>query len=297
MPRKCVPFRLVEPSLKFYALIISVLLLSTQAIAQTTTDTLPAPCNDSDYQNCAALQSTADTKVYGGIIYSLASDADLLAALGSQQAVDDFKSRARTAANDWATRAGVSIREATSGETSNVTVSASDSQRARDATGYVDDDPNNSSRRVLVASSEYSGWSEEGKDGLFSHEWGHVIGLEDVPDDQCPGVNTIMRQTSTPQQLVNGYSGAQPVLNRPRRPVNCDLDKAKTEQNPVIVADGGGDLGSGGCIDCGGGGGGGYYCQPRYEWQYWQVCVSYGGGTDCDYGWDLNLSGYDCASF
>jgi hypothetical protein len=86
MPHKFAPFRLVEPSIKFYALIVLLLLLSVQAIAQTTTDTLPPPCNDSNYQNCVDLQATAPTKIYGGIVYSFAGDADLLAALGSQQA-------------------------------------------------------------------------------------------------------------------------------------------------------------------------------------------------------------------
>lgn len=169
----------------------------------------------------------------------------------NQQAVDDFKSRARTAAQDW----------------------ASNSQTIRDAGAQVAVDPSNSSRRTITFSDEYTTWSAEGRDSTFSHEWGHVWGMPDVAPDECPGVNTVMRQTSSNQQLVNGNSGAQPALNRPVRPNDRDVNKARTTNQPTITT---GDNGDGGGGDYYGSGGGYYdYCTPYY-WVYYE---SYDGGN------------------
>lgn len=243
----------------------------------------PPPCNDSNYQNCTALQGTTDRELNGPISYSFPSNATLLAIFNNdQQAVDDFRSRARTAAQDWASRTGISISEAPAGQAGNVTISASNSQTIRDAGAQVDFDPSDSSRRTITFSDQYATWSSEGKDSTFSHEWGHVIGMPDVPPDSCPGVNTVMRQTSSNQQLVNGNSGAQTALNRPIRPNDCDLNRAKTIQEQAVnnpaSGGGGGDAGNYG------GGGGGYYC-TLYYWCYY---TSYDGGET----WQLDQVEY-----
>lgn len=258
-----------------------MLLLSVSASAQTWGDTLPPPCDDANYANCPKLQDghSSPTKLDGPITYSFASDASLLASLGSQQAVDDFKSRARSAAQDWASRSGVRVSEAASGQAGNVTISVSGDPNIRASDGQVAFDPANNNRRTLTVSDEYNGWSAEGKDSLFEHEFGHIIGIDDVGPDECPGVNTVMRQTSSDAQLVNGNSGAQPALNRPTRATNCDLDKGRTEYNQgvnSITPTGGG---GGGIND---GSGGGYYeypCTPYYWVEYW----SWDGGET----WEL----------
>jgi hypothetical protein len=182
---------------------------------------------------------SSPTKLDGPLAYSFPSNATLLATLGSQQAVDDFRSRARAAANDWASRSGVSISEAPPGQTGNVTITASNNEAIQRAGAQVEVDQTNPTRRIMTFSDQSTGWSAEGKDSTFSHEWGHIIGLADVPPDECPGVNTVMRQTSSNQQLVNGNSGVEPALNRPVRAVACDLNKGRSEQS-TNTANGGG---------------------------------------------------------
>ena len=246
-----------------------------QALSQTTTDVLPPPCTDTDYQNCPKLQAGHDspTKLDGPLSYSFASNADLLATLGSQAAVDDFKTRARSAAQDWASRSGAQISEAQAGQAGNVTISASSDPNIRAAGGLVAIDPSDSNRRTITFSDEYNGWSAEGKDSTFSHEWGHVIGLDDVGPDECPGVSTVMRQTSSNDQLVNGNSGAHPSLDRPTRPNDCDLNKGRNEQQPTMQFGGGG----GGGGDAGSGTGGSTYYPPCTPY-YWVYYESYDGG-------------------
>ncbi|HKC62289.1 MAG TPA: hypothetical protein VKB86_01565 [Pyrinomonadaceae bacterium] len=251
--------RFSKSSSRFWTAALFVVLLSIQVLAQTTTDVLPPPCDDSNYQNCAALQGTDPLKLNSPIIYSFPSDATLLAVFNNnQEAVDDFKSRARTAAQDWASRTGISISESPAGQAGNVTISASNSQTIRDAGAQVDIDHSDSSRRTITFSDDYMTWSSEGRDFTFSHEWGHVIGMSDVLPDDCSGVNTVMREAYS-QQLVNGNSGAQPALNRPIRPTNCDLNKAKNIQEPgisyIFGGGGGGDTGGGDYYS---------YCTPYY---------------------------------
>jgi hypothetical protein len=258
-----------------------MLFLSASAPAQTWGDTLPPPCDDSNYGNCPKLQDghSSPTKLDGAISYSFASDASLLASLGSQQAVDDFKSRARAAAQDWATKSGVRLSEAASGQAGNVTISVSGDPNTRASDGIVDFDPANNSRRTLTISDEYNGWSAEGKDSLFEHEFGHIIGIDDVGADECPGVNTVMRQSGSDAELVNGNSGAQPALNRPTRASNCDLDKGRKEYNQGVNTIT--PLSGGGGPNDGTGGGGYYYypCTPYYWVEYW----SWDGGET----WEL----------
>lgn len=232
-------FRHVPKASQLLITFFSFLLLGAPLLAQgpPVTDVLPPPCNDSSYGNCPMLQSghASPTKLDGPLVYSFASDTTLLAMLGSQQAVDDFKRRARDAAADWASRSGVNISAAPVGQVGNVTITASNTQDVRDRGAQVEIDQTNPTRRIMTFSDQSTGWSAEGKDSTFSHEWGHIIGLADVRPEDCPGVNTVMRQTSSDQQLVNGNSGVQPALNRPVRPVACDLNRARAEQTANIT--------------------------------------------------------------
>jgi hypothetical protein len=88
----------------------------------------------------------------------------------------------------------------------------------------------------------------------------------------------------------NGYNS----MNGTYGPTTCDNNQVKVAaQYPIRpVADSGdGDLGNGGST---GYGGDTASCEPVYEWQEWSVCVTYAGGTDCDYGWDFIQTGFDC---
>lgn len=194
--------------------------------------------------------------------------------LDSQQAVDDFKSRARAAAHAWADKSGVQISEAPPGQAGNISISASSSQAIRDAIGQVRHDKDDPNRRTLTISDDYNSFSPEGRDYLFAHEFGHIIGLDDVFPDECQGVNTIMRETYTGQQLVNGNSGTQPGLPGPSTPTDCDENKARAEQQPYIADNSGDGSGSIGVVNSG------YYSNARYCTTYWRVWyVSWDGGV------------------
>jgi hypothetical protein len=155
---------------------------------------------------------------------------------------------------------------------------------------------------------------------VMAHEIGHTFGLGECPSGQClaagrtvmgPMACTDSTCTATDYNRTDGAAGPTPCDNGKVKEIGqfsyppCSPVDAQACQglwDPVLcrcngLYDGGG-LG-GGDLSSGdpGGGGGGYNCQPRYEWQYWQVCVSYGGGTDCDHGWDLAISDYDCAGY
>src|ERR1043165_7250287 len=158
-------FRYVPKANQLLITFFSVFLLGAPLLAQSPppTDVLPPPCQDSGYQNCANLQGSSPHKLDGPLVYSFASDATLLASLGSQQAVDDFKARARAAANDWASRSGVSISEAPAGQVGNVTITASNNEQVRGAGAQVGFDPTNPTRRIMTFSDQSTGWSAEGK--------------------------------------------------------------------------------------------------------------------------------------
>lgn len=256
----------------------------------------------SSYDSCPSLQYSSPTKLSGPLVYSFASNQELLAVLGSQAAVDDFRSRARNAASEWSSATGISITEATAGQTTNVTISASSSSNVRDSNGLV---TNVTGGRTIEISDDYVNWSADGKDYIFSHEWGHIVGVNDIEPYACTGVVSVMRQLDgtngrARQQLINGYA-TDPKLPAQHTPSECDASRAKMalppppapSPSPTPTA----PIGGGGGGDTGGGGGTRYYCEPRYEWQYWQVCVSYAGGSDCDHGWDLVQTGYDCAYY
>ena len=63
---------------------------------------------------------------------------------------------------------------------------------------------------------------------ILAHELGHVLGIKDVPYDGCPGLVTVMRQSSPEGEtrLRNGES-TEPKLDRPAEPTPCDANKAE----------------------------------------------------------------------
>ncbi|MFN2455374.1 MAG: hypothetical protein ABR577_14255 [Pyrinomonadaceae bacterium] len=276
------PYHLGKSNSLLWITAVFVLLLGTQFLiqGQTVTDVLPPPCNDSSYENCPKLAAGHDCpyKLGGPLVYSFASDDALRSVLGSQQAVDDFKSRARNAAQGWANRSGVQLSEAQPGQVGNISISASSDPNIRQAIGQVGLDPNDANRRTLTISDDYNSFSGEGRDWLFGHEFGHIIGIDDVLPDECPNVNTIMRQTYTGQQLINGVGGGQPGLPGPASPSDCDLSKARAEQQAYIAGNSGGGGGDGGGGGGGGGagGGGGDYCTT-----YWWVTYECSDGGGC----------------
>jgi hypothetical protein len=221
------------------------------------------------YAGCTALQGSVSTKLNGPIVYSF-DNATLLAQLGSQAAVDDFKNRARAAAAGWSNSTGISITEGQPGQAGSVTITTANDTKTRNDGGFTFADPNDPSRRVLSIADQFTGWSSEGKDRLLFHEWGHILGLPDVGPDECPGVTTIMRQlrpVASGLQLRNGYTcktvggGTDPnacppdtQLPQPPSPTNCDINKAKSLQTPPPSGGGGGGgepVGGGGtpCTD------------------------------------------------
>lgn len=189
---------------RFWMIALSTCLTGTQVPAT-------AQANCTSYNNCSALQEVSSTKLSGNISYSF-DEAALNAAFHNDQIkIQDFKNRMAAAANDWAQKTGRSITAASSGQAGNVTITVSGSQEAHNRDGFPSIDPNNSARRIITLSDEYSLWSVAGRDRMASHEWGHVLGLEDVEPDECPGVETVMRQngpgaTRAEIQLRQGYT-------------------------------------------------------------------------------------------
>jgi hypothetical protein len=220
----------------------------TRVIAQTQ-------ANCDSYTQCPSLQGQVGTKLTGAITYSF-DDAALSRLLGGDaNKIKDFKDRFKAAADDWSQQTGVSITPAAGGSAGNITVTMSDSDEAQAENGITEADPNDSTRRLMTFSSEYWSWTAAGKDRLFSHELGHILGLHDVHPGDCPGVETIMRElgpgaTFADLQLINGYTCPSfpnncPVdkqLPKPPRPNPCDVAKAKAIQqhNPADDEGGGG---------------------------------------------------------
>ncbi len=179
----------------------------------------------------------------GAITYSI-NEASL-AALPSDAARQDFRNRIADATANWSQTAGISITQAPTGQAGRVTVDIStDPQRDLDD-GVVYTDPNDTTRRIVSFSDEWITWAPESKDRIVSHEFGHVLGLKDIPPGGgCPNLETIMRQTGATEasniiadmQLQNGFTGcSQPGnefwcshhLPQPARPTSCDTAAAK----------------------------------------------------------------------
>lgn len=221
-------------TIRVLLVVVCALLLSSQMLLRGQTD-----CTT--YNQCTTLQGEANTKLTGNITYSF--DELSLSLLSSDEARQNFRSRAEAAAADWAQRTGRSITAAPSGQAGNVTIRINNSQTVRDNNGLVGIDPANSARRTIDFTDEFNGFSTAGQDRLTSHEWGHVLGLPDVAPDGCSGVTTVMRQTGPgavlgDAQLRNGYtcetSGGPGTcadnlnLPQPPQPTACDAAKAQT---------------------------------------------------------------------
>lgn len=192
MPRKFEAFltTIDECVLRFWIFVLSLLLLGSQL-------PLSAQQDCSTYGQCAALQQEKSTQLNGPITYSFNESS--LAALPNEQARQDFKNRLMTAITDWSEKTGVSITFTTTQQpASHVTISISSDPFIRASKGLVTAPgtfPPSPNRQLLI-SDNFPSWSNEGKDWIASHEWGHVMGLNDVPffgEGSCTGVQTVMR--------------------------------------------------------------------------------------------------------
>jgi hypothetical protein len=74
-------------------------------------------------------------------------------------AASDLKAHVRAAANDWATKTGITFTEVTPG------------------TGKV--------RIYASGAILWPEWNTAGKERITSHEWGHVLGFGDVTESGC----------------------------------------------------------------------------------------------------------------
>ena len=249
---------------QFWLIILSVALLSVQLPVQAQTD-----CTT--YNQCSYLQGEDSNKVVGNFTYSF--DEASLNALPTNAARQDFRNRIQNAANDWASKTGRTITFVAPPNQGNVKVLVSNDQTITSRKALVTKPvfPADAPPSVYF-SSNFHTWSSDGKDWIASHEWGHLMGLKDVPAEYefaCPGTQTVMRQltANNPEQaeiqLKNGYNcaftgGGNPDActdgykpPRPMRPNSCDATKSNSLQ-----PSGGGD---------GGGGGGICYSYPCYD--------------------------------
>jgi hypothetical protein len=230
--------RLERTGLKFSLILLSILLLGF-GLYMKGQDACAS------YNLCPSLQGESINKLCGNITYSF-DDASLNAGFANDSTViQDFKTRMNAATADWATKTGRSIALASSGA-GNVTITVSSATSIRDEAGDVRMDPSDGARRIITISTDYTGWSNAGKDRMCSHEWGHVLGLKDVAPDDCSAVETIMRQNGPGGdlggiQLRQGYTcevisnttlgdpngcDDNQKLKKPQRPNSCDSAKA-----------------------------------------------------------------------
>ncbi len=181
-----------------------------------------AQLNCTSYNQCTALQTVSGVKVQGPITYWF--DNARVDTLLSQTDANDFRNRLRAAANDWATKTGVSITEGSSGK---VKIRVSGVTFYRDLNGVVQSEGPNV---VMTFSTQWPEWNSAGKDRIASHEWGHVLGFDEVPESVCPTIETIMRQGSANSETFdNQLKGISP-LPAPGRPNACDACGAKDKQ-------------------------------------------------------------------
>jgi hypothetical protein len=160
------------------------------------------------------------------------------------------------------------------------------------------------------------------------HEIGHTMGLG---HNTFPALGTNCGGQSLGASVMNALCGPNDyagnvgitVTNCDQEDINtgsyppiegggCDMDQDSdgvpacldcNDNDPFMgqlcqptLGGGGGDGGGGGGL--GGVGGGGYtFCQNEYEWDSWEVCVSYGGRTECDKNYELVVVGRTCTSF
>lgn len=252
--------------------IASIFLLTPRVYEQRTSAQTQANC---DTSSCPQLTTESNVKLSGPITYSF-DEAALSQFLGGDATkIADFKKHFKDAADDWATQTGVSISPAAAGSSGNLTVTMSDSATARNDNGFT---AKSGDHGTLTISDEYWGWSNAGKDRLFSHEFGHFLGLGDVKPWECPGTLTVMRQLGelsdlnavvADSQLINGYTcNGNPScpdrvkLPTPPRPTPCDAAKAKAIHDHNPADDEGGGNPGGGNDPCYGSD---TSCEPYYD--------------------------------
>ncbi len=202
------------------------------AYSSTTSPTyVQAQTNCTSYNQCERLQGVASTKVQGPITYWFADDR--IETSLSPADVTDFKNRLRAAAQDWATKTGISILEVPSGGKVRIIISGVPTIQA--VNGVVTPDQTFPNVVRMTFSDEWPQWNSAGKDWIASHEWGHVIGFRDVPEDACTSVETIMRQGSDDVVTFDNQLKGLAPLRGPGRPNDCDVCAAQDKQAGFVL--------------------------------------------------------------
>lgn len=177
------------------------------------------------YYQCADLQAVSTNKVQGPITYWF--DNVVIDSLLTPDAANDFRDRLKAAATDWATRTGVTISEGASGK---IRIRVSGVTFYRNINGVVEPDQSHPGGTVMTFSTEWPEWNAAGKDRISSHEWGHILGIGDVPETGCPLVETIMRQFSANSTTFDNQLKGTATLPKPGRPIFCDWCNVKDKQ-------------------------------------------------------------------
>jgi len=182
------------------------------------------------YYQCADLQAASTNKVQAPITYWF--DNDHINSLLTPDAADDFRTRLKATATDWATKTGVTISEGASGQ---VRIRVSGVTFYRNINGVVEPDQSHPGGKVMTFSTEWPEWNGAGKDRIASHEWGHILGICDVPENGCPFVETIMRQFSADSTTFDNQLKGTAMLPKPGRPIFCDWCNVKDKQAGLML--------------------------------------------------------------
>lgn len=178
---------------------------------------------------CPALQAIISPKVQGPIKYWFDDDR-INAVMTNPSHIANLKERVKLAADDWVQRTGVSIMRVDTLAQANVRIYASAGSSVVNGLGQVDHDPTYSDKTRIQFSYKWGEWTDAGRDRLASHEWGHVLGFDHFPENQCSTVESIMRQFSgTTATAENQLKGITP-MPAPARPNHCDICAAKDKQ-------------------------------------------------------------------
>jgi hypothetical protein len=212
----------------FHLYLLSFLLgvaLITPAVVDRSAHAQSINCTD--YNQCTSLQGVSGNKVQGPIAYWFDND-HINSLLPTQADADNFRSRVRAAATDWSSKTGTTISESTN--SGQVKVRVSGVTLYRNANGVVEPDPNSPGNKMMTFSTEWAEWSAAGKDRLTSHEWGHIIGFQDVAESGCLGIDTIMRQFSSNSTTFDNQLKGTASLPAPGRPNECDSCAGRDKQ-------------------------------------------------------------------
>lgn len=214
-----------RPHVYVISFLIMVGFLALLYPAITSPLPVEAQTNCTTYKQCPGLQTVSSVKIQGPITYWF--DNVRIDSLLSPTDANDFRSRVEAAAQDWATKTGISITKGTSGK---LRIRVSGATQYTDANGKVEPDPNSPGNMLMTFSTEWPQWNAAGKDRIASHEWGHVIGFSDVLESACTGVETIMRQGSADSATFDNQLKGLATLPAPGRPNACDVCAAKDKQ-------------------------------------------------------------------